>query len=395
MKIHPNLHLAYCTNIHPGESWQETLYNLNQYTLKVREKVCSPDQPYGIGLRLSALAAKQLKEPSTMLDFQHWLERHHCYVFTINGFPYGNFHTTPVKDSVFAPDWQSQDRLEYTKLLFDILVQLLPNGIEGSVSTVPGSFKSFINHREQIDTIQDNLIACLQYMDQLSKRYGKKLHLGLEPEPLGLIESTSETLEFFDQIKALADPDLIHSFLGINYDTCHMAIQFEDAFSSLQTLTENSIKISKIHLSSALKVFPSSQGTDSLKPFLDTVYLHQVVGKSPSGERHYWKDLDVAMKNEDPWEEWRIHYHIPLHAHPQEGLYSTIDQLKLTMDFLEINPTICNHLEIETYTWQVLPFSIKSKEVGEQIYEEYLWCFEEFSKRGLYKKTSKNLVEIS
>ena len=395
MKIHPNLHLAYCTNIHPGETWQETLCNLNQYTLKVREKVCSPDQPYGIGLRLSALAAKQLKEPSTMLDFQHWLERHHCYVFTINGFPYGNFHTTPVKDSVFAPDWQSQDRLEYTKLLFDILVQLLPNGIEGSVSTVPGSFKSFIHHREQIDTIQDNLIACLQYMDHLSKRYGKKLHLGLEPEPLGLIESTSETLEFFDQIKSLADPDLIHSFLGINYDTCHMAIQFEDAFSSLQALTEKGIKISKIHLSSALKVFPSSQGKDFLMPFLDPVYLHQVVGKSSSGERHYWKDLDLAIKNDDAWEEWRIHYHIPLHASPQEGLHSTIDQLKLTMDFLSINPTTCSHLEIETYTWQVLPSSIKSKEVVEQIYEEYLWCFKEFSKRGLYKITSNNFVEVS
>ena len=393
MKIYPNFHLAYCTNIHPGESWEETLGNLNQYTLTVREKLCPQDQPFGIGLRLSAIAAKQLNQPKAMLGFQRWLERHHCYVFTINGFPYGSFHSIPVKESVFAPDWQSQDRLAYTKLLFDILVQLLPNELEGSVSTVPGSYKSFINHREQIDTIQDNLMACLQHIDHLSKHYRKKLHLGLEPEPFGLIESTSETLEFFDQMRAVTDNDLVNSFLGINYDTCHMAIQFEDAFSSLTALTEKNIKISKIHLSSALKVFPSLHGINHLMPFTDPVYLHQVVGKSPSGELHYWKDLDLAMQSDDQWEEWRVHYHIPLHATPKNGLYSTIDQLRLTLDFLAINPLTCNHLEIETYTWHVLPASIKSKKVGEQIYQEYFWCLEEFSNRGLYQRSDRNLIE--
>src|SRR5688500_7154414 len=139
MKLNYGLHLAYCTNIHRGENWPQTFDALKQYTLAVKERVC-PKGPYAIGLRLSDLASRELSDPQTLLSFKRWLDQNHCYVFTINGFPYGRFHGGPVKEKVYLPDWTTQERLAYTNRLFDILAQLLPAGVEGSVSTVPGSY---------------------------------------------------------------------------------------------------------------------------------------------------------------------------------------------------------------------------------------------------------------
>ena len=140
MKLSHGLHLAYCTNIHRGEDWDETFDGLQRYTLAVRERV-SPDAPFGIGLRLSAQAAHDLTDPATLKVFQHWLDQNGCYVFTINGFPYGQFHGRRVKEQVYVPDWTTRERLDYTCTLFDLLAKLLPPGIEGSVSTVPGSLR--------------------------------------------------------------------------------------------------------------------------------------------------------------------------------------------------------------------------------------------------------------
>ncbi|MCB1092773.1 MAG: hypothetical protein KDL87_14650, partial [Verrucomicrobiae bacterium] len=125
MQLRHGIHLGYCTNIHRGETWEETFRGLDEYTLRVRAAVCPADVPYGIGLRLSADAAAELAADSGKVDdFRRWLDRNGCYVFTINGFPYGKFHGTRVKEQVYAPDWTTTERLEYTNRLFDLLCQL-------------------------------------------------------------------------------------------------------------------------------------------------------------------------------------------------------------------------------------------------------------------------------
>src|SRR5271167_1900531 len=148
MKLNHGLHLAYCTNIHRGEDWRETYESLKQYTLAVRREVC-PDKPYAIGLRLSNRAAVELSDAAKLREFKNWLEQNDCYVFTINGFPFGQFHGARVKEQVYLPDWTSPERLSYTNLLFDLLGELVPPNVEGSVSTLPGSFKEFITRPEQ------------------------------------------------------------------------------------------------------------------------------------------------------------------------------------------------------------------------------------------------------
>ena len=384
MELTHGLHLAYCTNIHRGETWRETFDALQTHTLAVRQRVC-PDAPYAIGLRLSAEAALELRTPETLLAFQKWLEQNRCYVFTINGFPFGRFHGGRVKEQVYRPDWTAPERLAYTNLLFDLLAQLVPPGVEGSVSTLPGSFKEFITSPEQEREIRDNIWRCVEHVAQLSRSSGRKLHLGLEPEPLGYFETSAETIGFFDKLRAEhpGDPRL-DAHLGVNYDTCHLAVEFENPTESLARLRRHCIKISKLHLSSAMKLRPTPEALAALASFADDTYLHQVVSRAADGKLTRHKDLDVALAGlKSPADEWRIHFHIPLHSRPTALFDNTTDHLLEVLDVLQVDPHLCSHLEMETYTWEVMPPELKSRSVVEQLAAEYDWCLAALRGRGL------------
>ena len=388
MKLNHGLHLAYCTNIHRGEDWPQTFDSLQKYTLAVRAQVC-PDKPYAIGLRLSEQAARELSDRATLTAFQHWLHDHHCYVFTINGFPFGRFHGARVKEQVYVPDWTSAERLAYTNRLFDLLAQLVPKGIEGSVSTLPGSFKEFIKDTGQLKAIRTNLWHCVEHIARLSHETGRKLHLGLEPEPLGLFETSTETVQFFERFRAEHHHDLrINEHLGVNYDTCHLAVEFEEPIDAIQRLHEHQIKISKLHLSSALKVQPTEETRQALAAFADDIYLHQVIARDGNGHLTRYKDLDVALnppagQHHPPADEWRIHFHIPLHCPATELFGNTTDHLLEVLDLLQVNPHLCTHLEMETYTWEVLPPEMKNRSVVDQLVGEYEWTLRELSAREM------------
>ena len=388
MKLNHGLHLAYCTNIHRGESWEQTLETLEKHTLKVRKRVC-PDEPYAIGLRLGNQASIELSDPKTLAEFKAWLDRHNCYVFTINGFPYGAFHGTRVKEQVYAPDWTTKERVEYTNRLFDILGEILPEGVEGSVSTVPVSFKEFIKDDRQVREARNNLWKCVEHIEKVTRRTHRKLHLGLEPEPLCLLETSEETVAFIEQMRKDRPGDLrLDEHLGVNYDTCHLAVEFERPDEALGRFLQHKIKISKLHFSSALKVHPTSEVRQQLKSFMDPVYFHQVVARSSDGTLTRYPDLDHALLEPAGLkpqlsEEWRIHFHIPLHSRPTELFDTTADHLTGTMDFLKAHPGICHQIEMETYTWEVLPQTLKNRSVVDQLVAEYEWTLAELRKRGL------------
>jgi len=382
VKLNYGLHLAYCTNIHRGENWQETFASLQEHTLAVRERVC-PSGPYAIGLRLSDRASYELSNPTTLTAFRKWLDQHHCYVFTINGFPFGRFHGGPVKEKVYSPDWTSMERVAYTNRLFDLLAQLVPVGVEGSVSTVPGSFKEFITTPDQVRTIRNNIFLCVEHIARLSEQSGRKLHLGLEPEPLCLLETTHETTHFFDRMRAEHHHDpRLYEYLGVNYDACHLAVEFEDPHVAIGQLRQHQIKISKLHLSSALKVTPTAEVREALGSFADDVYLHQVVSRDENNHLSRYKDLPAALAQE-AGEEWRIHFHIPLHSPPSEIFSNTTDHLLGLLTLLGKNPGICSHLEMETYTWEVMPPEMKNRSVVDQLVGEYDWCLKRLAENGL------------
>jgi hypothetical protein len=388
VKLNHGLHLAYCTNVHRGENWAQTFDSLQKDTLAVRDRVC-PKEPYAIGLRLSDRAAFELSNPTTLSAFRKWLDVNHCYVFTINGFPFGRFHGGPVKEKVYSPDWTSAERLGYTNRLFDLLAQLVPRGIEGSVSTVPGSFKEFIKTPDQLRTIRNNLFHCVEHIARLSQQTGRKLHLGLEPEPLCLLETTSETVHFFDRLRAEHNNDpRLFEFLGVNYDTCHLAVEFEEPANSIRTFEQHQVKISKLHLSSALKVTPTAEVCTALKSFADDVYLHQVVSRDAAGHFKRIKDLPEALALQESGagsqeSEWRIHFHIPLHCPKTDLFDNTTDHLLGVLDILAQNPKLCSHLEMETYTWEVMPDEMKNRSVVDQLVSEYEWTLQHLAERSL------------
>jgi hypothetical protein len=389
MRLNHDIHLGYCTNIHRGETWEETWNGLKNYTLRVKDRV-SDEKPYGIGLRLSQQAALELSAPGKMAEFKAWLDANGCYVFTINGFPYGSFHGTRVKEQVFKPDWSTPERLVYTNLLFDILAQLLPPGVSGSVSTLPGSHKTFGVGADELNAIFTNLRLCREHIEKVSVASGHDLHLGLEPEPLGLFETSGETLKFFGLYldRNPQDRDFF-KFVGLNYDTCHLAIEFEDAQKALDRITGAGIRLSKLHFSSALKLKPTHENIAKLHAFDEPVYFHQVIASYGADvPLRRFKDLPDALQfaqanPNDLGEEWRVHFHIPIHAQPGGGFDSTRDHLIGAMDWLAANPKKCQHIEMETYTWEVLPDEMRSGDVVDQLVKEYEWTLEEMGKRNL------------
>ncbi|MBT5902220.1 MAG: metabolite traffic protein EboE [Opitutaceae bacterium] len=390
MKLKHGLHLAYCTNVHRGESWAQTFEMLERHTLVVRERIAA-GQPYAIGLRLGQNAAAELAQPATLAAFRQWLDQHDCYVFTINGFPYGSFHGTRVKEQVYAPDWSTPERLTYTKQLFDLIAELVPAGVAGSVSTVPGSFKDWTaNDPDRRAAIFANMTAIGRYIAERSARTGRDLHLGLEPEPCCYFETTPETIDFFKGWRA-SDPSVesegLMRHVGVNYDCCHLGVEFESAAQSLDLLTAAGIRLSKIHLSSALRVTPDEAGRAAVAAFVEPTYLHQVVvGNAKTGEvRRRYVDLPDALadtKPTDPDDEWRVHFHLPLHAAPGAPFSDTRDHLLDTLDWMKTHPDACQHAEMETYTWEVLPSALRIG-IEDQLVREYEWTLESLKSRSL------------
>lgn len=379
----PGAHLAYCTNIHPAESWQETWHALKKHTLEVRNRVltpasCCPPPAYAIGLRLSAQAASELLEHDNLRRFKIWLEKENCYVFTINGFPYGAFHGTRVKEKVFQPDWTEQARLDYTLQLFEIIARLVPEGVEGSVSTLPGSHKTFSADEAAMFA---HLESCARKIEELSAAHNRDLHLGLEPEPLGHFENREETLGFFKRFLAAADdPGLIRRRIGINYDACHFALEFDDCHKTLDALLAAGLRISKVHLSSALEFDPyDQQALAVIRQFDEPTYFHQVVVLDDDGHLTRHADLPdflATWKGNPPARPdavaARVHFHIPLYAEPDAPLKSTQFHARDIFSYLAKHPGFCRHFEIETYTWAVLPGTLQTP-VEEQIAKEYAW----------------------
>lgn len=384
MELRHQLQLAYCTNIHRGETWPETLLALETHTLEVKRRV-APRQPYSIGLRLGAEAVRALGERETRLHFQRWMEKHDCYVFTINGFPYGQFHGTRVKEQVYRPTWHEAARLDYTKALFTVLAEILPPGMAGSVSTLPGSCKAFQVTKEEEQQMLTQVREAAEFIARLSDRQGQDLHLGLEPEPLCYLETSTETVEFWQR---LGKNEAVRRCIGVNYDTCHLAVEYETPAEAMANFKDAGMRISKLHLSSALQLTPSDEALHQLRSFTEDTYLHQTIVRHEDGSLVRYLDLPdaLAAAKADPralGEEWRVHFHVPLHALPDLNFGDTRDHLCGVLDVLAAEPGLCQHLEMETYTWDVLPEELRTANVVDQLQKEYAWCLAELTKRGL------------
>ncbi|UTH74059.1 metabolite traffic protein EboE [Chromobacterium sp. IIBBL 290-4] len=389
-------HLCYCANIHPGESWDETRAALGRFLPLVKARI-SPDAPFGVGLRLSALAAQQLEQQAPLLaEFQQFLARHQFYVFTINGFPYGRFHGAKVKEQVYQPDWRHPARLEYSNRLARLLTALLPKDqpeLNGSISTVPGAFAAHLADAGGLDLIIGQLLAHIAELHRLHMESGRQIQLALEPEPGCLLETCDDAIRLFQQ--RLLSPDtlaelarlcscpanhaetLLRRHLGLCLDCCHAAVEFEDIETSLNRLRQAGIAIAKLQLSAGLRL-PSlhKRHEPALQAFAEDAYLHQVVQQA-NGQLTRFNDLPEAMARLDAayGAEWRIHFHVPLWAERFGELESTRDQVERLLALHRAHP-VSRHLEVETYSWGVLPETYRSMPLEDNLARELAWVKE-------------------
>ncbi len=377
-------HLAYCTNVHPGDDWAETWAGLVRY-LPPLKAALAPHVPFGVGLRLSDLAARELLEGDRLERFAEWLDAHGLYAFTLNGFPYGSFHRTVVKDNVYAPDWTRTERLDYTARLARILARLLPDGVEGGISTVPVSYKRWhadpAAREAAFDSGVDQLLDAARLLARLAQETGRVIHLDLEPEPDCLLEDAAETVALFERLLRRAGPGeaaMVLRHLRVCWDVCHAAVEYEATADALQRFDALGISIGKLQLSSALRAPLGSPAERQalcrrLQPFAESTYLHQVVERRADGTLRRHADLGDALGGIDDLQaqEWRVHFHVPIFAADLGGLSTTRPELQATLDLLLLRP-FCDHVEIETYTWDVLPPALRL-DLPQSLLREYQW----------------------
>lgn len=363
-------HLSYCSNIHPGEIWDEHFANLRQ-TVPAVKRIACPNEMMGLGLRIANQASIDLTDsPDKIAELRAWLAEENLYVFTLNGFPYGGFHHTIVKDQVHAPDWTSQDRVNYTRRLIDLLTQILPDDMhEGGISTSPLSYKYWwkndVERQKTCALATMELLKLVPYLAQTEQSTGKWIHIDIEPEPDGLIENHREFVDWYTDmlipfgVTAGLDEALIRRHIQICFDVCHYGVSFDDPTNSLNELVEKNIGIGKIQLSAALRVDLREQENErieAIKKYEEPTYLHQVKAQQKDGTYRQYRDLndaltDYTLQRDD---EWRVHFHVPLFLESYGNLHSTRKEIIDTMAYQHANQ-VTNHLEIETYTWGVLP----------------------------------------
>jgi sugar phosphate isomerase/epimerase len=428
----PPLHLTYCLNIHPGETWDENFVAIRTHTLKVRDRLCSTGilpvfsssvslleqeqqqqkqrhgqdahaTPFGLGLRLSAVAAKELCDPARLAAFRAFLQDQNLYAFTINGFPYGKFHQATVKENVYRPDWQDTRRRDYTIQLADILAALLPEGVPGSISTVPGSYKAWIAGGDsgamlpsseacpgaRIKGMVANLADVASYLDGLRRRTGRDICLALEPEPDCYIETTAEAIAFFQGplmahglahlgfrgMSARDAENCLRGHIGICLDTAHAAVEFEDLAQGIRQLQQAGVRIGKVQLSAALSMEPTPASLKRLADFNDPVYLHQVKAREPDGSVGSYRDLPEALADAPSHaagRQLRVHFHVPLFCDSIAPLTSTAALMNAEFWSL-LKSGATSHAEIETYTFSVLPPDLQDADVTDSIVREYQW----------------------
>ncbi|EKJ86323.1 hypothetical protein CLV96_3488 [Leptospira meyeri] len=386
-------HLTYCSNIHPGESWSDHFLQLKTNLPKIKQST-SPDAPMGLGLRLSNEASLELMNPRAMAELKDWLKKVDIYVFLINGFPYGGFHKTIVKENVYRPDWATKERFDYTLRLFSILSELLPQGLDGGVSTPPLSYFYFDSNeslrKDRISSATKQIVDVVIHLIQMKKNRGQNLHLDIEPEPDGILGNVELWVKWFlSDFLPIAVPR-IQTVLGVDgevaeqwakdhiricLDACHAAVSFEDNKNILSLLKTHSIQVGRIQISSALKInflMETNSLLDLVSSFDEPTYLHQVVIQSEDKKLKSFPDLPQAIQNgEKQSAEWRVHFHVPVFL-GSYGLFSSTQKELLELLNLQKQFLFTDALEIETYTWEVLPKGLQIP-VSESIIRELQW----------------------
>lgn len=359
--------LGYCSNLHPCRNLDELRSSIRRFFQPVRQQRGLPHQESG--LWIGASAAAELQRPEALESFLLLLRQSGLRLTSLNGFPYGNFHQERLKAEVYQPDWSEPARLQYSQQLATILATTMPEDSEqGVISTVPLGYAANWSPARQVKAEQQ-LLQLTAFLAELKQQTGKQIVFCLEMEADCVLEKTVQALVFFQHWRQL-DPN--HHHLALCFDVCHQAVVFENTYQSLTVLQQAGIPIGKIQLSNALVVQLDTlnlqrrtEVLDVLSGFVESTYLHQVKAKDKQGSIVGWADLPDALSQADQWleryPELRVHFHVPLFSEQLllPELRGSQQALLQTFDYLADHPEFRPVLEVETYSWTVLPDQLR------------------------------------
>jgi len=390
--------LTYCCNVHPYQSPEDVNYILEKFVSAVRLKRKLSTMSSGIWLS-NDICSNFQNQPTLFTRFRDQLDSNNITLTTLNGFPFGNFHQAVVKQKVYEPDWSDFKRYQFSYNLSTILAATLPdNVVEGTISTLPLGYKpNWTEQRQQLALKHLCLLA--EKLAILYKETGRCIRICLEMEPGCVLESTKDVVMLFStELPQVAKQynvslDIIHQHLGVCYDVCHQAVMFEDIQQSLERLIDADIQVGKIQFSSAIEIKNpgNPEALRSLREFIEPRYLHQVNVLANDGRIHYANDLPDALNSTTLYPRdgiWRIHYHVPIQSSQllTPELSTTQDAINSVLDFLVRHSEFHPQLEVETYTWQVLPKSLRPNndiELVESLNEELNWLAHQMRNRNL------------
>jgi hypothetical protein len=384
-------HLSYSTLVHPADDWPQLCQSLHTYLPQVKKRI-SPNAPFGVSIRLAAPSAAELSErPGERANLKAFLRDHDLYVYTANAFPYGAFKGTVVKEQVYEPDWRTEERTQYTIQVANILAEICPPGIAPSIQTAPLGFKPNVTGPDVVDSYTEHVLRVCAHLVDLEQQTGQLITLGLEPEPRCFLETTDETVAYFTQhlytgrsaarLAQLARIPLdtaigaLRRHLGVVFDIGHQAVGFEDIPVSLQKLVDAGIPIVKLQEAAAMAIGTVTEDkVEALKRFAKTVYLSQTVERKDGALTHFLNLEDAfAAWTEDPGpREWRTHFHVPVFLRDLGAFETTQFALEQALAMHKRMP-LSRQLEIETYTWDVLPDHLKTGDIVDYVCRELEW----------------------
>lgn len=373
--------LGYCTNVHAGADLDATRANLQRHALAVKAQV-SPDRPMGVGLWLSATAARRLRAERQTEAFADWLAEVGLLPFTLNGFPHGDFHQAVVKHRVYEPTWAEPARLDYTLDLIAILDALLPPEVEGTISTLPIAWGTPPPDDATLFRAVGHLHKVADRLARLERETGRLISLCLEPEPGCVLQRSGDVVRFFEEYLLHGhDEAIVRRHLRVCHDICHAAVMFEAQADVVQAYRAAGIEIGKVQVSSAVRV-PLQHIAEDDRPaaltqlagFAEDRYLHQTV-IADGGELVFHEDLPLALQSvgnpRQAGGEWRVHFHVPIYLERFGHLASSRDDILACLQ--AVRPLPVRHFEVETYAWGVLPEELRVPDLATGIAREMLW----------------------